>query len=154
LSSVEALRAAADAVAPLPCGADGEPVFAEPWHAKAFAMTLTLYERGAFSWPEWAATLAAEITRAQAAGDPDDGSTYYWHWLAAIERLTVDKGLTTTGALDDRRAAWSRAAHATPHGRPIVLVNAPLGKPSPAVVETSGEPSTSASQPVAGPATY
>jgi nitrile hydratase accessory protein len=125
LTSVEALQAAADAVAPLPRDTEGEPVFAEPWQANAFAMTLALYERGVFSWPEWAETLGAEIKRAQAAGDPDDGSTYYWHWLAAIERLTVAKGLTTTGALDDRRAAWNRAAHATPHGQPILLTNDP-----------------------------
>jgi nitrile hydratase accessory protein len=125
LTSVEALEAATDAVAPLPRDADGEPVFAEPWQANAFAMTLALYEQGVFSWPEWAETLAAEIKRAQAAGDPDDGSTYYRHWLAAIERLTVAKGLTTTGALDARRAAWSRAAHATPHGQPILLANDP-----------------------------
>jgi nitrile hydratase accessory protein len=119
------LGVATDAVAPLPRAADGEPVFAEPWQAKAFAMTLELYERGLFTWPEWAATLGAEIKRAQAAGDPDDGSTYYWHWLAAIERLSVERGLTTTGALDDRRAAWNRAAHATPHGKPILLENDP-----------------------------
>ncbi len=154
MTSVEALRAATDAVAPLPRGADGEPIFAAPWQAKAFALTLALYERGAFSWPEWAAALAGEITRAQAAGDPDDGSTYYRHWLAAIERLTVEKGLTTTGALDDRRAAWNRAAHATPHGQPIVLVNDPVGGASRAATATTGEPPTSASPPVGGPATY
>ena len=42
-----------------------------------------------------ASTLAAEIKRAQAAGDPDDGSTYYRHWLSAIEHLVVDKGVVT-----------------------------------------------------------
>jgi nitrile hydratase accessory protein len=125
LTSVEAMRAAVDAVAPLPRDVDGEPVFTQPWQANAFAMTLILYERGVFSWPEWAATLGAEIKRAQAAGDPDDGSTYYQQWLAAIERLTVEKGLTTAGELDNRRAAWDRAAHTTPHGQPIVLANDP-----------------------------
>jgi nitrile hydratase accessory protein len=125
LTSIEALCAAANAVAPLPRDADGDPVFAEPWQANAFAMTLTLYEREVFSWPEWVATLAAEIKSAQAADDPDDGSTYYLHWLAAIERLTVEKGLATGGDLDNRRAAWERAAHATPHGQPILLANDP-----------------------------
>ena len=70
----EAARAAA-AVAPIPRAADGAPVFREPWEAQAFAMTLALHARGLFTWPEWAAALAAEIRRAQAAGDPDDGST-------------------------------------------------------------------------------
>jgi nitrile hydratase accessory protein len=128
LSLPEALRAAADAVAPIPRGADGAPVFAEPWEAQAFAMTLALHARGVFTWPEWAAALAAEIKRAQGAGDPDDGSTYYRHWLAALERLVADKGVTTPAALDDRRAAWDRAAQATPHGQPILLDNDPLAR--------------------------
>ena len=42
---------------------DDGPVFREPWEAQAFAMTVALYRRGLFSWPEWAAALAAEITR-------------------------------------------------------------------------------------------
>ncbi len=65
----------------IPRDADG-PVFREPWEAQAFAMTLALHERGLFTWGEWAAALAAEIKRAQAAGDPDTGETYYSHWLA------------------------------------------------------------------------
>ena len=38
-----------------------------------------LHERGLFTWTEWAATLSGEIKRAQAAGDPDTGETYYRH---------------------------------------------------------------------------
>jgi nitrile hydratase accessory protein len=128
LSLPEALRAAADSVAPIPRGDDGAPVFAEPWEAQAFAMTLALHARGIFTWREWAGARADEIKRAQGAGDPDDGSTYYRHWLAALERLVADKGVTTPAALDDRRAAWDRAAHATPHGRPILLDNDPLAR--------------------------
>jgi nitrile hydratase accessory protein len=121
----EAARAAA-AVAPIPRGADGAPVFREPWEAQAFAMTLALHARGLFTWPEWAAALAAEIRRAQAAGDPDDGSTYYRHWLSAIERLVGEKGIADADTLAARRDAWNRAAHATPHGAPILLENDPL----------------------------
>ena len=80
----------------IPRDADG-PVFREPWEAQAFAMTLALHERGVFTWPEWAAALAAEIKRAQAAGDPDTGETYYSHWLAALEKLVAEKGVATTG---------------------------------------------------------
>jgi nitrile hydratase accessory protein len=74
-----------------------------------------------FTWPEWAATLADEITRAQAAGDPDTGETYYRHWLAALERLVADKGIATRETLDRYRDAWDRAADRTPHGQPIEL---------------------------------
>src|SRR5262249_894852 len=83
--SESALRAA-EAVPSIPRDDDG-PVFRAPWEAQAFAMALALHERGLFSWPEWAAMLAAEIKRAQAAGDPDTGETYYLHWLAALERM-------------------------------------------------------------------
>ena len=39
----------------IPVGPEG-PVFAEPWQAQAFALTLSLHEQGLFTWPEWAAT--------------------------------------------------------------------------------------------------
>src|SRR3954468_747722 len=99
LSLPEDLAAVAAAVAPIPRGEDGAPVFAAPWEAQAFAMTLALHERGVFTWTEWGAALAAEIKRAQSAGDPDDGSTYYRHWLAAIERLVAVKGVATPATL-------------------------------------------------------
>jgi nitrile hydratase accessory protein len=76
-------------VAGIPRDAEG-PVFREPWEAQAFAMTLALHRRGLFTWPEWAAALGAEIKRAQAAGDPDTGETYYRHWLNALETLALD----------------------------------------------------------------
>ena len=108
----------------LPGDRDG-PVFEEPWQAQAFAMAVKLHERGVFTWQEWAATLSEEIRRAQAAGDPDAGATYYRHWLCALERLVVAKGLGTMCALDERKHAWDRAARATAHGSPIRLENDP-----------------------------
>jgi nitrile hydratase accessory protein len=97
------------------------PVFREPWEAQSFAMVLALFERGAFTWPQWAAVLADEITRAQAAGDPDTGGTYYHHWLAALERIVSERGLTDRDALARYHDAWDHAADRTPHGSPIVL---------------------------------
>jgi nitrile hydratase accessory protein len=104
----------------LPRDSDG-PVFAAPWQAQAFAMTLTLHARGVFTWSEWAAALAAEITRAQQAGDLDTGETYYWHWLATLERIVADKGVTTADDLHRTRDAWDHAADRTPHGMAIEL---------------------------------
>ena len=115
-----AARAATDGVPGIPHDADG-PVFREPWEAQAFAMTLALHQRGLFTWPEWAAALAAEIKRAQAGGDPDTGETYYRHWLAALERLVAERGVTDAATLARYRAAWDRAADRTPHGVPIEL---------------------------------
>jgi nitrile hydratase accessory protein len=99
----------------------GGPTIREPWEAQAFAMALALHERGVFTWPEWAATLSAEIRRAQAAGDPDTGETYYRHWLAALERLVEQKGIADAGLRARYYDAWDHAADRTPHGRPIEL---------------------------------
>ena len=114
-----AARATRD-VPSIPCDAEG-PVFREPWEAQAFAMALALHERGLFSWIEWAATLSDEIKRAQAAGDPDTGETYYRHWMAALERLIAIKGVATSETLHRYRDAWDHAADRTPHGSPIEL---------------------------------
>src|SRR6201984_1300877 len=89
--------------------ADGM-VFREPWEAQAFAMALALYDRGVFSWSEWAAMLAGEIGRAQAGGDPDTGETYYRHWLAALEHIVAQKGMTDAPTLMRYRDAWDHAA--------------------------------------------
>src|SRR6266702_2342305 len=111
---------ATEGVASIPRDADG-PVFREPWEAHAFAMALTMHERGLFSWKEWAATLAEEIVRAQAAGDADTGETYYRHWLATLERLVAEKGVASSDTLTRYRDAWDHAADRTPHGSPIEL---------------------------------
>jgi nitrile hydratase accessory protein len=97
------------------------PVFREPWEAQAFALAVSLNERGVFTWSEWAAALGDEIKRAQAAGDPDTGETYYRHWLATLERIVAAKGLTDLHSLAHTRDAWQRACARTPHGTPIEL---------------------------------
>ena len=104
----------------LPCDAEG-PVFREPWEAQAFALAIDAHARGLFSWPEWAAELSQQIKAAQVAGDPDTGETYYRHWLAALEALTVQKGAASRTQLEHVQAAWDQAAKATPHGQPVVL---------------------------------
>jgi nitrile hydratase accessory protein len=108
-------------VAGLPRDAEGSPVFAEPWQAQAFAMTVQLHEAGAFSWREWSDRLACEIRRAQGEGDPDLGDTYYEHWLTALEQLVAERGLIGASELAQRKDAWAAAASATPHGKPIEL---------------------------------
>ena len=97
------------------------PVFREPWEAQAFALALALQKRGVFTWSEWTASLGREIRRAQSAGDPDTGETYYHHWLAALEQIVVVKGLITSSMLARYHDAWEAAAIRTPHGKPIEL---------------------------------
>jgi nitrile hydratase accessory protein len=88
-------------------------------------MALALHERGLFTWSEWAAALGREIARG-GEGDPQDSSRFYEQWLAALEGLVREKGLTTHGRLESLRNAFERAARATPHGAPVLLENDPL----------------------------
>jgi nitrile hydratase accessory protein len=107
---------------------EGGPVFAEPWQAQAFALAVKLSEQGHFTWKEWAAALADELKAAADRGEPDDGSHYYEHWLATLERLVTTKGLTDPTALLARKEAWADAYRHTPHGKPIELGAAGGGK--------------------------
>ena len=99
-----------------------QPVFAEPWQAQIFALTVALNESGLFAWSEWAETLAAALQ-----GGAADGSDYYERWLAAVETLLVRKNIAASAQIADLTAAWHRAAEATPHGKPILLENDPQG---------------------------
>ncbi len=122
--------------APLEAAADGRPIaggpiFGEPWEAQAFAMVVALHQAGLFAWPEWTAALSRQIA---GAGGPRGGGaadSYYLDWLAALESLVVAKGVTTRELLEARKAAWERAAEATPHGAPILLDNDPEARSDP-----------------------
>lgn len=94
---------------------DAERVFDEPWQAQAFALAVKLSEEGYFTWPEWSATLADELSAAPGRG-------YYENWLAALERLVTAKGLTDEIALLERKHAWADAYRHTPHGKPVELL--------------------------------
>ena len=63
-----------------------EPVFAAPWEAKAFAMAVALRDAGVLEWSEFAERLAAEI----ATGT----GSYYEQWVAALEAVLADRGIT------------------------------------------------------------
>jgi nitrile hydratase accessory protein len=97
------------------------PVFEEPWQAQAFALVLQLNEMGLFSSGEWSAALAAELHDAARRGEADDGTRYYDHWVAALEKLVVAKGLTNAAALSCRKGEWLHAYRVTPHGQPVNL---------------------------------
>ncbi len=107
----------------MPPGAE-EQVFAEPWQAQAFAMTVALHDHGLFSWSEWAEALSREVKQ---PGVRADGQDYYDCWLRALEALVAAKGVAGQTEVDALAEAWQRAAHATPHGKPILLENDPLG---------------------------
>jgi nitrile hydratase accessory protein len=117
-SAVDAEKLAA--LPPLPRD-EGGPVFAEPWQAQAFALAVRLSEQGHFTWKEWAAALAEELKTAADRGEPDDGSRYYEHWLATLERIVKERGLSDAAELATRKEAWADAYRHTPHGKPVEL---------------------------------
>jgi nitrile hydratase accessory protein len=110
---------------------EGGPVFAEPWQAQAFALAVKLSEQGYFTWKEWSAALAEELKAVANRGESDDGSHYYEHWLAALERLVTAKGLSDRAALLARKEAWAEAYRRTPHGKPVELSAALRPDPAP-----------------------
>lgn len=105
----------------LPWNTSEGPVFKAPWEAAAFAMTVRLHEEKHFTWPEWADHLAAEIADARERGEPDLGDTYYEHWLSALEKIVVAKGLASRDELGQLKQDWTESTLATPHGQPIEL---------------------------------
>ena len=68
-----------------------------------------------------AAALASELKAAADRGEPDNGTQYYHHWLATLERLVTNKGLTDREAMRERKEAWADAYRHTPHGKPVEL---------------------------------
>ena len=105
---------------------DGEPVFAEPWQAQAFALAVRLSADGHFTWAEWTAALGNELAAAAEGGEPGDGSQYYHHWVAALERLVTERRLAGAEALAARKDAWVDAYLNTPHGQPVELKRADM----------------------------
>lgn len=100
---------------PLPPRGD-EQVFAAPWQAQVFAMTVALHEQGVLTWPEWARTLGRHVAR----GAPD-GTDYYERWADALEELLHTRGIASPEDVARGTAAWHAAAARTPHGQPIEL---------------------------------
>jgi len=106
----------------LPRGRDAEgQVFADPWQARAFALTVELSEQGHFTWQEWTQALANELAALVERDERDYGLRYYECWLRALEQLVTTKGLADRVALRNREAAWADAHEHTPHGKPVEL---------------------------------
>lgn len=91
--------------------------FDAPWQAQLFGLTVALSDAGLFPWTDWTQALGAQLK----AGHP------YWQaWLAALETLLAACGIALPDDVATLADQWQEAAHATPHGTPIRLENAPL----------------------------
>ena len=96
-----------------------ESPFTEPWQARVFALTVAMNEAGHFDWPDWAAVFGRHL-KGTRNGDAD-----YWQaWAEALEEMLARHGVAEGGEVAALAERWQAAAHATPHGQPIVLENA------------------------------
>jgi nitrile hydratase accessory protein len=91
-----------------PPRSNGELVFAEPWESRAFGMTVSLYEAGAFTWPDFREALIARIAAWQAASAPDEPYHYYRLWLAALEDVLARLCALSTDEVAARAEALAR----------------------------------------------
>jgi nitrile hydratase accessory protein len=102
------LRALRRATPPLK---DGEPVFGSPWESRAFSVAMALHEQGVFTdWEEFRSRLIAEIAEWERGNQGRlDAWNYYALWLAALERLVVDKGLVSRREIDARARGCAKS---------------------------------------------
>jgi nitrile hydratase len=76
-----------------------EPVFHEPWEARALALTLA-----AGAWGRWTLD-ASRLQRERIPGPSYLAMSYYEKWIAALEALLTDSGLVTAEELRTGRPA-------------------------------------------------
>ena len=92
-------------------GFAAEQKFSAVWHAQLFALTVHLYDKGVFTWPEWTAALGRHL-RAEPphkASQPDDQDSYYLAWMAALMDCLAGKQLTTADEVQKMYDRWAAA---------------------------------------------
>lgn len=101
---------------------DDAPTFEAPWQARAFALAVALTderEAETLTWEEFQSRLVAEVDADHEDGDPE--TVYYRQWLAALERLLVERDVLDPGELAARIDAFEagdRNAHEFVEGDP------------------------------------
>ena len=83
---------------------NGELVFEAPWEGRAFGMAVALGEARLYEWEEFRRGLIAQIADSEARGE---GAHYYEQWLAAFERLLVEKGLLRPDEIKQRTGEFA-----------------------------------------------
>ena len=98
-----------------------EPVFAEPWHAQVFALTVHLNQEGLFTWTDWATRFGATLRRHGLSKELDGGNDYFNAWLETLEQLLAGEGVAQSVEVEQTRNDWERAYLTTPNGAPVEL---------------------------------
>jgi len=122
--------------------------FGAPWQAHAFAMVVSMHQKGHFTWDRWVTIFSRHIAASPTRPDETDNDAYYRQWLSALEEIVVHKGILATDAVPQRAELWRRAYINTPHGQAVDLLHAscppghahamlPRGQPIAVSVNTS-----------------
>ncbi len=69
----------------------GEMVFHNDWERRAFAIAVSLAERGLFEWSEFQARLIESVAEAERADPLNPSRGYYESWLVSLERLLEER---------------------------------------------------------------
>jgi len=87
----------------------GELVFHDSWERRVFALAVALCEQGLYQWDEFRDRLIAEIAAADQTATTDTshstGPSYYESWLAAFEKLVIEKGICAPEQINARTSA-------------------------------------------------
>lgn len=78
----------------------GEMVFHDDWERQAFAIAVSLADRGVFGWSEFQQQLTESIAEAEREDALNPSRGYYESWLVALERLLEKKDLSSDTAAE------------------------------------------------------
>ena len=98
---------------------NGELVFNAPWESRAFGMAVALYEQGRYQrWDEFRERLIAEIAVWERRHrEREEPWNYYERWLAALERLLVEKDMLSKEEIELRTAEVTSGTWDEGHAR-------------------------------------
>ena len=85
---------------------DNEPYFHEPWEERVFGMFIAAFAGGVYNVDEFRHSIERMAPAHYLT------TSYYEHWLHAIETLSVEKGLVSRDELEARMAAIAAAGGA------------------------------------------
>jgi nitrile hydratase accessory protein len=102
----------ADSLAPelAPPRRNGELIFEDVWHSRAFGLAVSLCREDIFEWSEFRQTLIARIAAWERTAC-DEPYVYYEHWLGALEDVLTARGIVDAATLDARTALEASTDH-------------------------------------------
>ncbi|MCC7485639.1 MAG: nitrile hydratase accessory protein [Burkholderiales bacterium] len=95
----------------------GEITFRAPWEKRAFGITAAFCQQGRFPFDDFRWRVVSEIMIWQQASPGKEENFRFWeHWLRALERTVVDRGLLSweeisrrAGQAPDKRGGGAAA---------------------------------------------